>query len=99
MTQATVSILEALLQAERDHPAESLWGLRVCQVTELMPGTVYPVLIRLTRLGWVEVSEETGVHPGRPPRKYYRFTDEGRILAEASLEHRRVQRARIAGRG
>jgi PadR family transcriptional regulator PadR len=44
-------------------------------------GTLYPVLYRLERLGFVEVRWET---PGRGvPRKYYRLTGAGR----QELEH------------
>ena len=52
---------------------------------EITDGTLYPVLYRLERAGWVEVrweTEERGV-----PRKYYRLTRAGRAeLAQLTQE-------------
>ena len=43
---------------------------------EVTDGTLYPVLYRLERAGWVDVRWET---PARGvPRKYYRLTSAGR---------------------
>src|SRR4051794_25826890 len=48
-------------------------------------GTLYPVLYRLERAGWVDVRWETPVRG--VPRKYYRLTDAGRQeLAELKRE-------------
>ncbi len=48
-------------------------------------GTLYPVLYRLERAGFVEVRWET--HPRGVPRKYYRLTEAGRReLAELTRE-------------
>jgi PadR family transcriptional regulator, regulatory protein PadR len=43
---------------------------------EVTDGTLYPVLYRLERAGYVAVRWETP--PRGVPRKYYRLTDEGR---------------------
>jgi DNA-binding PadR family transcriptional regulator len=52
---------------------------------EISDGTLYPVLYRLERAGWVAVRWDT---PERGvPRKYYRLTDTGRAeLAQLTLE-------------
>src|SRR5687768_306495 len=51
---------------------------------EVTDGTLYPVLYRLERGGFVAVRWET---PGRGvPRKYYRLTDEGRQELAALTE-------------
>jgi DNA-binding PadR family transcriptional regulator len=52
---------------------------------EVTDGTLYPVLYRLERAGFVAVRWET---PGRGvPRKYYRLTDAGREeLAQLTRE-------------
>ncbi len=53
-------------------------------VLEVTDGTLYPVLYRLERAGFVDVRWET---PQRGvPRKYYRLTDAGRAEL-ASLTH------------
>lgn len=92
MTKATAAILEAILGASDRQP---MWGLEICRTADLVSGTVYPVLDRLAKLGWIESIDEVGPHPGRPPRKFYRFTEEGYELAKASLEWRRVRMARL----
>ena len=51
---------------------------------EVTDGTLYPVLYRLERAGFVEVRWETP--PRGVPRKYYRLTDVGRDEL-ASLTH------------
>ena len=43
---------------------------------EVTDGTLYPVLYRLERSGFVQVRWETPAHRG-VPRKYYRLTDAG----------------------
>src|SRR5688572_17727555 len=51
---------------------------------EVTDGTLYPVLYRLERAGFVSVRWET---PERGvPRKYYRLTDEGRAELERLRE-------------
>ena len=52
---------------------------------EVSDGTLYPVLYRLERAGWVAVRWDT---PERGvPRKYYRLTDAGRAeLAQLTRE-------------
>lgn len=39
-------------------------------------GTLYPLLSRLRRLGWVESSWQEST--SGPPRRYYQLTDDGR---------------------
>jgi DNA-binding PadR family transcriptional regulator len=52
---------------------------------------VYPILARLAGLGWVEVRDEDGAHPGRPPRRLYEFTVAGRERAVDALAARRAR--------
>jgi PadR family transcriptional regulator PadR len=58
---------------------------RTSGVLEVTDGTLYPVLYRLERAGFVEVRWET---PARGvPRKYYRLTGAGRAeLAQLTQE-------------
>lgn len=86
LTKPTIGVLEALLAATEAKPA---WGLSICADADLGPGTVYPILDRLTERGWITSRDETGPHPGRPARRYYEFTEDGRALAQAALEARR----------
>ena len=62
---------------------------------EVSDGTLYPVLYRLERAGFVDVRWET---PERGvPRKYYRLTDEGREEL-ARLTHEWTTFAKAMGR-
>jgi DNA-binding PadR family transcriptional regulator len=51
---------------------------------------VYPVLGRLRRRGWIEglwEDQTTADAEGRPRRKYYQLTIEGRSVLERELAH------------
>lgn len=76
MTRATVEVLRAL----RAEPGRQ-WGLRIIKATGRPAGTVYPILDRLERRGWIESSwEDDDARPG-PRRRLYRFTAEGAAAA------------------
>ncbi|MFF8537343.1 PadR family transcriptional regulator [Streptomyces sp. NPDC015532] len=89
LTKPTIAVLEALLSATADAPA---WGLSICRDADLGPGTVYPILDRLTERGWVTSQEETGPHPGRPARRFYELTGTGRLMASEALRARQARR-------
>ncbi|MFT4296813.1 MAG: PadR family transcriptional regulator [Micropruina sp.] len=58
----------------------------------LSAGTVYPLLARLAKAGWVSASWQES--PVGPPRKYYALTDSGRRrLAAMSREFATVAAA------
>lgn len=74
-----------LLAAIRDGDA---YGLDLVERTGLSSGTVYPILGRLRRRGWIEgiwEDQATADAEGRPRRKYYRLTAEGRAVLEREL--------------
>jgi len=84
LTKPTARVLQLLLKA----PQEGAYGLELSRDANVGNGTLYPMLIRLERLGWVESSWEA-IDPadaGRPARRYYRLTGLGRIEAVAVLE-------------
>ncbi|WP_148589741.1 PadR family transcriptional regulator [Streptomyces sp. WAC01526] len=89
LTKPTIAVLETLLSATSGNPA---WGLSICRQADLGPGTVYPILDRLCERGWLTSYEETGPHPGRPARRYYELTGNGRLQASQALEARKVRR-------
>jgi len=89
MTIPTQLVLQALLEADEAYGAE-LGGQ-----TRLPSGTVHPILARLEGLDWV-VSRWEDIDPsaeGRPARRYYRLTENGRAQARAALDRaaRQVQ--------
>jgi PadR family transcriptional regulator, regulatory protein PadR len=78
ITPATVDVLRALL-------AESSpsWGLLVVKRTGRPAGSVYPILERLERSGWVTSAwEDDPARPG-PRRRLYELTHDGADAAQA----------------
>ncbi len=63
------------------------YGFEIMRATHLPSGTVYPLLRRLEASGMLDSrweDAEQAHEEGRPPRKYYEATAEGRgALAEA----------------
>jgi PadR family transcriptional regulator, regulatory protein PadR len=84
MSVQTQAILAALLE----DVAQPHYGLEMAKAAGLASGTIYPMLARLEREGWVE-SEQEDVDAsvvGRRPRRYYRLTGEGARVAEAEIK-------------
>lgn len=89
MTTATRQVLAVLAQAAS---TEEMYGLRICQQTGLGSGTVYPVLDRLERAGWITGRWETRQPAGRPKRRRYTVTETGRGAYRRFLEARPARR-------
>ena len=65
------------------------YGLEIVRATGLTQGSVYPMLARMERWGWVTVRYESRQEIGdgrRPGRRYLRFTAEGMAAARAALD-------------
>jgi DNA-binding PadR family transcriptional regulator len=80
-------------------PSESRYGLDICESTGLPSGTIYPILARLERVGWVESDwedPEAHIAEGRPRRRYYRLTREGAECADEALKNIRRSRKNAA---
>ena len=76
MTGPTVDVLRVLCAS--DSP---VWGLRVIKESERSAGTVYPVLERLERAGWVSSSWDDDPTRRGPRRRYYELTVDGAVAA------------------
>lgn len=72
----------------RSHLDSGVYGLWLCKTTGLGSGTVYPILDRLERAGWVEARWEDSQPSGRPKRRSYVLTGAGKA-AYAADQHRR----------
>ena len=96
MPSPRMTLQVQLVLAERlSEPSEPRYGLDMCAATGLPSGTIYPILARLERVGWVESDwEDPDAHiaEGRPRRRYYRLTREGAECADEAL--RTIQRTR-----
>lgn len=80
-----MDVLDAIMGAPSDDPA---WGLRICELTEHGPGTVYPALDRLMRAGWIEDKWEDPAPADRPRRRFYTVTSVGRAGYTSSEQDR-----------
>ncbi|MEV0458960.1 PadR family transcriptional regulator [Catellatospora methionotrophica] len=70
--RATIDVLAVLLDSEQPR-----WGLEIIKATGRPTGTVYPLLDRLERAGWVSSSwDEQGDRKG-PRRRLYVLTHDG----------------------
>lgn len=77
-------------------PEASLYGLDIAERLSILSGTLYPILGRLERNGWL-TSELEQVDPsevGRPRRRFYELTGIGE--EQARRAHRELQRRRQA---
>src|SRR5271154_4066292 len=84
----------ALLSALVAKPTQWHYGYALSRETELMSGTLYPILMRLEERGWLETQWENLQETpeaqaegrgGRPPRHMYRLTASGRACATEAL--------------
>jgi DNA-binding PadR family transcriptional regulator len=93
ITTAVARVLAALVE----EPAADRYGLELVAGTGLPTGTLYPILVRLERAGWVGATWEDidPVAAGRPARRYYRLTPDGlaRARVELAALHRQLRPA------
>ena len=74
------------------------YGFDIMDATGLPSGTVYPVLGRLERDGYVRSkweSQSVAQREKRPPRRYYEITASGARALADSAEHYRTLGARL----
>jgi PadR family transcriptional regulator, regulatory protein PadR len=71
----------AVVLALADAPTAWRYGYQLCQQLDIKPGSMYPILMRLTDRGLLETTWDTDGPAGRPPRHLYRLTGSGRALA------------------
>jgi PadR family transcriptional regulator, regulatory protein PadR len=70
-----------------EDPAEPQYGFDLMRATGLASGTLYVILARLERAGWLS-SEQEDIDPartGRPARRFYRLTTDGAQVAHLGL--------------
>jgi DNA-binding PadR family transcriptional regulator len=83
MTLQTIAVLQAMLGA----PTDAHYGLQLAGKTHLPTGTIYPILARLERAGWVsshwEARDPSELE--RPRRRLYMLTGSGAQAARAAL--------------
>lgn len=88
-TKPTGRVLTALLATTNGRA----YGMELIESAEVGPGTLYPMLTRLEKIGWL-TSEWEDIDPvaaGRPARRYYELTGLGRVEAAEALERKQTQ--------
>jgi PadR family transcriptional regulator, regulatory protein PadR len=96
MTMQTQAVLRVFLAS----PEREIYGLEIAAHTGLLPGTTYPILVRLERAGWVTPRWEN-IDPHdeqRPRRRYYKMTPRGIEHAARELARREEKAAAAARR-
>ncbi len=94
LTAQTLKVLTALITSGSSETS----GAQIADSTNLMSGTLYPILIRLEEAGWVESRWETEEPSklGRPRRRFYRVTGIGEMEARAAAREVLVQLKELA---
>jgi PadR family transcriptional regulator PadR len=79
-------------------PNLRLAGTDIAKQTGMLSGTIYPILLRLEKVGWLN-SEWENLGPqelGRPRRRFYRLTGLGYNKYRAALTELGVLDGRVA---
>lgn len=81
-SRQTVALLVALME----RPRAWQYGYELSKATNLKSGTLYPILIRLSDLGFLDSRWNDAERPGRPPRHVYRLTANGMAMAREHMQ-------------
>lgn len=85
-TTGAVAVAKALLL----DPSGQHYGWELSRTAKVRSATMYRVLARMLDVGWLSDGWEHHVDVGgRPPRRYYRLTDQGLQEMPAFVEETR----------
>lgn len=85
LTPATVAVIHEIYACGSD-----FWGLLIVERSGYPSGTVYPILDRLERAGYVSSCWDVDVLSKGPRRRIYSVTEEGREWMRVQLEKKGV---------
>jgi PadR family transcriptional regulator len=94
LSHQTLQVLRMLLEKPRDR----LSGSDIARATRMLSGTLYPILLRLEKAGWLE-SEWEELDPseaGRPRKRLYRLTGVGYNKASKALADLAMPEGRVS---
>ena len=96
----TASLLE-VAQALLDDPQGRHWGYALSKASGVRSGVLYPILTRMLDDGWLDDGwEEHDAARKRPPRRYYKITEDGFRELGAVVRRAEIEReARQTRRG
>ena len=75
-----------LLRGLMDEPRKWHHGYELSKATDLLSGTLYPILMRLSDRGYLEHKWLPAQEAGRPPRHVYRLTAKGVAHAKEQFD-------------
>jgi DNA-binding PadR family transcriptional regulator len=82
VTAGVAKVLAAFLE----DPTSDRYGLDLMKTTGMPSGTLYPILARLRKAGWVRAEwEAPDPDASRPARRYYRLTPHGVTAARQGV--------------
>ena len=90
--QITTQVAKVLRELAVDVDAHH-YGMELIKSTGLKSGTLYPILERLLRAGWL-IAEKEQIDPaveGRPARRYYRLDPKHAERARYEVAHLAAQ--------
>jgi PadR family transcriptional regulator PadR len=94
----TVALTKVAL-ALTANPGQKHWGYQLGREAGLRSGVLYPILRRLLEEGWLTDGwENLSEVQGRPPRRYYQLTDQGRHELDALAASAPVPTTRLVPR-
>jgi DNA-binding PadR family transcriptional regulator len=84
ISTASAKVLATFLE----EPQQEQYGFRLMRVTGVKSGTLYPLLDRLERIGWIKGYDEAIDEQAerRPRRRLYRLTSTGVRDARVAVE-------------
>ncbi len=96
MTTQMLAVLSVMVA----EPTGEWYGLELTQRAGLRPGTIYPILDRLLKAGWLDRrwEEINPVVEGRPQRRLYRLTGAGAPAARRALDEHLASLRRAGSR-
>ncbi|MDT4992659.1 MAG: PadR family transcriptional regulator, regulatory protein PadR [Actinoplanes sp.] len=82
----TTTAVSLVLAAFLEDPEARRYGLDLIRASGNSSGTLYPILLRLRRAGWVEATWEAAEPDtaGRLARRHYRLTVDGALEARSA---------------
>lgn len=80
-SKQTMRLVAVLAEATEDW----MHGYFLSKQSGLKSGTLYPIMMRLEERGLLESRWQQSPHPGRPARRMYRLTVDGRAFASEQL--------------
>jgi PadR family transcriptional regulator, regulatory protein PadR len=94
LTRPMLKVLHYFL----DKPREKRSGAEISKAIGVNSGTLYPILARFERAGWL-ASDWEQIDPreaGRPRRRFYRLTGVGQRAAHTALADLQMPRGELA---